>query len=280
MKPARLAILAVAVGATTLAGLMLFRKPRVEIREVKVAAPVVQQTVKMTEILVATKDIPMGKVLNAQDMKWQKWPDEALSPHYVALKTDPKVKENLEGGVARVSFIAGEPIRQAKIVKSGSKSFMSAMITGGMRAVSIPVTQETGAGGFILPNDKVDVILVRRLDDVKAKTKDDLPQEARTVLANIRVLAVDQVIEEKNGEKTVLARTATLELSPDQAETLALSKQLGSLSLSLRSVSDTPADSLNAGDGDEKSDSPFKRKGDGAKINIIKFGVSTSATAN
>lgn len=283
MKPIKLIALASAVGLVTLAGLMLFKKPRVEIREVKVAAPVVQPMTKMTDILVAANDIPMGKVLQAKDMKWQKWPDDALSPHYISQKVDAKANETHQGAVARSSFINGEPIRPQKLVKAGSKSFMATMVSQGMRAVSTPVTAETGAGGFILPNDKVDVILVRRLEtDIKTRSKDELPQEAKTILTNVRVLGVDAVIEEKNGEKNVTARTVTLELSPEQAEVLALGKQLGTLSLALRSAVDGVPDKIIGEDGEEKpsENNPFKKKGDTSKINIVKFGTSSSATTN
>jgi pilus assembly protein CpaB len=133
--------------------------------------------------------------------------------------------------------------------------------------VSTQISPETGAGGFILPNDHVDVILSRRSGDADKSGGESRTSE--TVLSNIRVLAIDQNVEEKNGQKVVVGKTATLELSPGQAETLVLSQQLGTLSLALRSVTDasrkdTPGDDDNSG----------KRN----TVNIVRFGVSTTTT--
>jgi pilus assembly protein CpaB len=138
-----------------------------------------------------------------------------------------------------------------------------------MRAVSTQISPENGAGGFILPNDRVDVILTRRDPNAEKTGGSSDARTSETVLTNIRVLAIDQNVEEKNGQKVVVGKTATLELSPPQAETLVLSQQIGSLSLSLRSVTDAsqkdaPADEENSG----------KRNA----VNVIRFGVSTTTT--
>ena len=119
---------------------------------------------------------------------------------------------------------------------------MAAVLDKGMRAVSTEISPETGAGGFILPNDRVDVILSRR-DREAEKAGGADAQVSETILTNVRVLAIDQTLEEKNGQRVVVGKTATLELTPRQAETLALSRQLGTLSLALRSLAD-------AGDND------------------------------
>lgn len=163
-------------------------------------------------------------------------------------------------------MVAGEPIREAKMIKANGSGFMAAILPSGMRAVSTEISPETGAGGFILPNDHVDVLLSRRDRDAeKASGHDSFVSE--TILNNIRVLAIDQAVEEKNGQKVVVGKTATLELSPRQAETLALSRQLGTLSLALRSLADG-----------SKPVTEDKTQPRGSGINTVRFGVTTTTT--
>ena len=145
---------------------------------------------------------------------------------------------------------------------------MAAILPTGMRAVSTQISPETSAGGFILPNDRVDVILTRRDKDADKSGGGD-SKTSETVLNNIRVLAIDQNIEEKNGQKVVIGKTATLELTPGQAETLVLSQQIGSLSLSLRSITDTQQDAPVT-DND-------KTNGKNT-VNVVRFGVGTMTT--
>jgi pilus assembly protein CpaB len=141
---------------------------------------------------------------------------------------------------------------------------MAAILPTGMRAVSTQISPETGAGGFILPNDRVDVILTRRDKDID-KSGDGRVSE--TVLTNIRVLAIDQNVEEKNGQKVVVGKTATLELTPAQVETLTVSQQLGTLSLALRSITDA-----------SKDDSVAEKNTGRNTVNIVRFGISTPVT--
>src|SRR2546425_4214108 len=145
---------------------------------------------------------------------------------------------------------------------------MAAILPTGMRAVSTEISPETGAGGFILPNDRVDVILSRRPKDADRKA-DAEPASSETILTNVRVLAIDQTVEEKNGQRVVVGKTATLEVSPRQAETLALSRQLGTLSLALRSLVD-----FNSKDGPAPDDGGGRR----GSVNIVRFGVTTPTT--
>jgi pilus assembly protein CpaB len=139
-----------------------------------------------------------------------------------------------------------------------------------MRAVSTEISAETGAGGFILPNDRVDVILSKhdKNPDAHAGSTDVITSE--TVLSNIRVLAIDQAPKEKDGQNAVLGKTVTLELKPDQAETLARVRQAGTLSLSLRSIADAAVIESNA------DDQGNRKRGD--SINVIRYGVSTPTT--
>ena len=137
-----------------------------------------------------------------------------------------------------------------------------------MRAVATQISAETGAGGFILPNDHVDVILSRRDREAEKATGVEV-QVSETILRNIRVLAIDQAVEEKDAQKNVLGKTATLELTEHQAESLALAQKLGTLSLALRSITDA------ANDGPKEDDSASNSR---AGVNVIRFGVGTMVT--
>lgn len=262
MKAARVVVLSVAIGAGGIAAMLAGRSEKPP--EVK---PEVVQ-VDTVDVLIAKGDIPMGTALSAGDLQWQTWPATAASGNFIRKNNRPQAVEDLNGLIARVPFIAGEPIREAKLVNAKGSGFMAAILPTGMRAVSTQISPENGAGGFILPNDRVDVILTRR-DPNADKAGGAEARTSETVLTNIRVLAIDQNVEEKNGQKVVVGKTATLELSPSQAETLVLSQQVGSLSLALRSVTDA-----------SKTNEPIADESSGKKntVNVIRFGVSTQST--
>ena len=143
---------------------------------------------------------------------------------------------------------------------------MAAILPAGMRAVSTEISAETGAGGFILPNDRVDVLLTRR--EQGQQSADAITTE--TILRNIRVLAIDQTVEEKNGQKVVVGKTATLELGPQQAETLAMSRQRGTISLALRSLADAKPNVAPDTDEPERNSS---------RVNFVRFGINSTQTA-
>jgi pilus assembly protein CpaB len=263
MKAARIIVLSVAIAAGGIAALLAGRSQKPV--QVKPAAP----KIETVDVLVAKSDIGTGQALSPSELQWQAWPPSAATGNFIRRNNRPDAIEKLSGMIARVPFVAGEPIREAKLVNAKGSGFMAAILPTGMRAVSTQISPETGAGGFILPNDHVDVILTRR-DREAEKTAGTEVQTSETVLSNVRVLAIDQNIQEKDGQKVVVGKTATLELSPRQAETLALSQHLGSLSLALRSITDARRD-------DPKIDEqPDRRKG---TVNVIRFGVSTTATA-
>ncbi len=157
------------------------------------------------------------------------------------------------GWIARAPFIAGEPIREQKLVKADGSGFMAAILPTGMRAISTEISPETGAGGFILPNDRVDVILSKRDKNPDRAGPDTVNSEI--ILTNVRVLAIDQAPKEKDGQNAVVGKTVTLELKPEQAETLARSRQTGTLALALRSIAD-----LNA--SETKPDDQVPKRGD------------------
>lgn len=260
MKAARVVVLAVALGAGGIAAMLAGRSDKpAEVTP----APVVQ--LPTVDVLVAKSDIPMGTSLSAGDLQWQTWPANAATGNFIRKADRPGAIENLAGYVVRNPFVVGEPIREVKLVNAKGSGFMAAILPSGMRAVSTQISPETGAGGFILPNDRVDVILTRR--DRGDTDRGGSEQSSETILSNIRVLAIDQNIEDKGGQKVVVGKTATLELSSGQAETLALGQSLGTLSLALRSITDAAGDTVE----------PDKNKGR-TTVNIVRFGVTTPAT--
>ncbi len=264
MKAARLVVLVVAVAAGGVAALLAGRSGE----EAPPPAPVAAIQIDTVDILVAKTDIALGQGVSAQDMQWQVWPVQAASPSFIRRSDRPDAIVALTGAIARGPFVAGEPMREGKLIKANGSGYMAAVLDKGMRAISTEISPETGAGGFILPNDHVDVILSRRERDAAAAGADSHSSE--TIMANIRVLAIDQTLGEKDGQKVVIGKTATLELTPRQAEQLALSRQLGTMSLSLRSLADAGETAL-ANDDDRAS-------GKRAGINTVRFGVSTVTT--
>jgi pilus assembly protein CpaB len=198
------------------------------------AAVGVVQQLPTVDVLVAKSDIGLGKTVTADDLLWQLWPATTASGSFLRRSERPDAAVEIAGSIARSPFIAGEPIREPKLVKANGSGFMAAVLPTGMRAVSTEISPETGAGGFILPNDRVDVILSRR---EKSSGSGDIVR-SEVILRSVRVLAIDQVPKEKDGQNSVVGKTATLELKPEQAETLARSRQIGTLSLALRSIAD------------------------------------------
>jgi pilus assembly protein CpaB len=254
MKGARIIVLTIAVAAGGVAALLAGHKSG--------PAQRTSHKVDANEILVAKADLPAGKKISPQDFEWQVWPATAASKKFIH-KSHADIINKLSGQTVRIPFVAGEPIREAKLVNAKGAGYMAAILPPGMRAVSTRISPETGAGGFILPNDHVDVILSRRSQGREA-------QSSETILSNVRVLAIDQTVQEKNGQKVVVGKTATLELPPRGVETLEMAQQLGSLSLALRSISDASNNGPKAGEDLEQG----RRKG---RINIIRFGVKKGA---
>src|SRR6202012_5341974 len=164
---------------------------------------------------------------------WQTWPTATASSSFIKRTERPDATAQVTGSIARAPFISGEPIRDQKVVKADGSGFMAAILPQGMRAISTEISAETGAGGFILPNDRVDVILTRREKNPDPKASGDLIIPS-ILLANVRVRAIDQAPKEKDGQNSVIGKTVTLELKPEQATLLAGARQAGTLSLALR----------------------------------------------
>ena len=244
MKAARILVLAVALTAGGAAAFLVSGEEKQ--KPAPAPAPIVQMPT--VDVLIAKGDIGMGTTVSAEDLQWQAWPAATTGGSYVIKKDRPNAIEELAGSITRAPFTAGEPIREGKLIKAnGAAGYMAAVLPSGKRAVSTEISPETGAGGFILPNDRVDVILSRRPSNNDAKSGP--PPVSETILTNVRVLAIDP----------------TVELSPRQAETLSQSRQLGTLSLALRSL-------LDANKTAEVDDDLDRR----TSVNTVRFGVSAN----
>jgi pilus assembly protein CpaB len=236
MKPARLAVLGIAILAGATAALLMRGS---EPPPPPPAPTPVVQTIPMSDVLVAAGDLPMGQTLRPSDLRWQPWPADTVPAGYVTRSQNPSALEQTAGSITRSNFLSGEPIRREKLIKTDGSGFMSAILPSGMRAVAISIDTRgaTSAGGFILPNDRVDVLRTFR-DDESSRSGGGDVHLTETILSNIRVLAIGQNVQERNGEKVVTGETATLELTPNQAETITLAQKVGQLSLALRSLAD------------------------------------------
>jgi pilus assembly protein CpaB len=256
MKAARIIVLGVALAAGGGAALMM----RGGSKPATVAAP--PPAPPKTEVLVAATDLPLGQAVKKEHLRWQVWPEET-SQNLIRKSTEPGAVDELPGWIVRNPMLVGEPIRREKLIK-GSGGYMSAILPAGMRAVAISIDNRgaSSAGGFILPNDRVDVIRT-----VQSNADDGAPPAvSEIILANIRVLAIGQTIQERNGEKVVTGETATLELTPAQSEQVILAQKVGQLSLALRSLADV-----------NETGTPAREERN--SLQIIRFGVQQQAPA-
>lgn len=225
----RFALLFVAIiagaGAAWLA-IQIRSQPAVTIAAPAPPAP----TLPMQDVLVASGDLRPAQPLSNENMRWQPWPENAVNPVYITRSQRPDALETLSGSLVRSRMTSGEPIRDENLAPRHS-GFLAAILPSGKRAVAVRISAENTAGGFILPNDRVDVLHSEGEEHV-----------SRTILRNIPVLAIDQLVDEKSkdekGKATVIGKTATLQLDPAQAEVLIAAQAKGTLSLSLRSAAD------------------------------------------
>ena len=276
MKPARIAVICIAaVAAIGLAFVVRAMGSSGAPVAVATAAPVeVRPTAK---VLVAARDLDPGQRLAEADLEWKDWPLDEVNPAFITdgsvpvpaarVEADDKAAKPAEtkpdgavaavtraandlatggakadyfGSVVREPILAGEPIVARKIVRAGDSGYMAAYLEPGMRAMSISVSVETAAGGFILPGDRVDVMLTRETNLANLGAVNQPSKfSSSIVMQNVKVLAIDQSTRAGEDEQAVVGATATLELHPADAEALALAKSEGSLSLTLRSYADT-----------------------------------------
>ncbi|MFN3857289.1 MAG: Flp pilus assembly protein CpaB [Caulobacter sp.] len=262
MSPVRLFILVIAALAAIVLAFMVRGvfggKPQAP-APVTAAAPAAKPTV---QVMVAKRDLPVGTRLTAADLGWQAWPAEGLNPTFITDGSAPAVAktgaegvaeqagktasnlfagaglEGMVGAIVKEPFVSGEPIVARKVVRGGEGGFMSVVLGPGMRAMAAPVTVESAAGGFILPGDRVDVIYSRESQEENVRG-----QVTRTVIRNVRVLAIDQKPEPEKDVKSMVGASVTLEVPAGDAEVfagaVAAARQNGVLILTLRGVGDT-----------------------------------------
>jgi pilus assembly protein CpaB len=191
------------------------------------------------QVLVATRALPVGTILQADSFRFQPWPKELVQEAYYLQGEVPPPQP---GTVVRYAITAGQPITQGAVVKPGDRGFLAAALGPGMRAVTIAVSAQSGVAGFVFPGDRIDLMLTQA---VEGGGNGPALKTSETFVRNIRVLATDQRTdtETKEGKTEVKTfSTVTLESTPRIAEKIAVAQSLGSLSLSLRSIADNNAE--------------------------------------
>jgi pilus assembly protein CpaB len=265
MRVSRIVLLLVALLAGGLAAFLAMRPG-----PAPVAPPPNTKVIEeaRAQILVAKQPIGMGERLSDANMEWQKWPEGAVRPEYVTIAATPEALTDMVGSVARFEIFQGEPIRTDKLVRT-EQGYLSAVLAKGMRGISVPVLAESASGGFIVPNDHVDVVLTRSTAN---------GEMSETIVSNVRVLAINTRLGELGAtggpDDPASPRTevfagqaiATLELDPGQGETIINAVSLGKLSLALRSIVDFAA---TGGDGTQRN----------KPIKVIRYGQEATVTA-
>jgi pilus assembly protein CpaB len=190
------------------------------------------ERIDAAQVLVARTDIGLGQMSNETSFRWQDWPKDGLNQNFVTASKRPNAMQEFIGAIARAPLLAGEPITETKLIKPGAGGVLAAILPAGMRAVSTKITEQSAAGKLILPNDRVDVIVTQR-------RRSDSGSEAvisETILRDVRVLAIGQQIEAKEGRKNAEGNVATLQLNSREAELLTEANSRGEVSLALRSL--------------------------------------------
>lgn len=267
MNTKRLIVLGIAgimaIAAALLArGLMGGGTPNVEAK--------VAPQMPMSDVLVASETLQPGQALTPEQLRWQKWPTSSVDSTFITRESVGSVDDVVKNSVVRIPLTAGQPVTNAAIVHGNAVGLMAAMLNPGMRAISMPISADSGAGGFILPNDRIDLILIRKGDANRVSSS--------TILTDVRVLAVDQTFKQDKDTKTVIGKTATLEVTPAQAEQVAKAQNQGVLSLSLRPLvsgdtavaSNAPKPASARSGGDQEG---------GDQVSIIRYGIARDSSA-
>jgi pilus assembly protein CpaB len=273
MSPVRMGVL-VSVSLVAAIGLALVARTIASSHERKAPVSIAAAPTEkpMARVLVAKHDLNPGDKLTAADFGWQAWPTEGLNPLFITngttaapapakapatvkietaavnaasdkahdlMNADQGPAAKMVDAVVRETILQGEPILESKVVHAGAGGILAVELDPGMRAMAVPLSAESAAGGFILPGDHVDVVQSRQVDEPGGSKK----FASGSVLQNVKVLAIDQNTAHAQKGASVVGATATLEVTPDEAELLALSKSQGELTLILRSYADTSGSS-------------------------------------
>lgn len=276
MNKTRLLILGLAVGSAAVAGVMakgmLGKKTTKEVVEVN--------TVPMVQVLVAQKDLMMGERLVDSTIYWRDWPKSNTSDSMITKDAMPDALEKYKTARARLPIFNGEPIVERKLVLPNQSGFMSSILPKGMRAISVSISERSAVSGFILPNDRVDVILTQKVDNPDGKSGKVV--RSSTVLTNVKVLAINQTFRQEAGEDKVTVtegKTAVLELDLQQSEVITMVESAGELSLALRSIAEN-------GDAGLQNDKPVladgyvnKQKSKSGDRVFVRYGIETVTTS-
>jgi pilus assembly protein CpaB len=229
-----LLIALIASGSTIVVGRMWLQSQK----PTQVVEVVPEATVPM--VLVAKGNIPAGFFLRPENLRWERWPENGIAPSYV---TDARRKlEDYVGAVVRVGLSDGEPITDTRVVRPGERGFLAAVLTPGFRAITVNLTPSSGLAGLVFPGDRVDLVASFKIEFDGKQDGGNHPARyaSETVESNLKVLAVDQRVDDQNKE-IVVAKTATLEVTPKQSEIIAIVAEVGKFSLSLRSMAQEDA---------------------------------------
>jgi pilus assembly protein CpaB len=258
MNTRRLVVLLLAAGAAGVVALMV--RGLVGGGTKQADAKVAPQPTEISQVLVAATRLDPGRPVMPDSVRWEAWPTKAVDASFIRKTPGMSASAIVAGMVVRAPMVPGEPVTFTKIIKSQSAGFMAATIAPGMRAVSIPVSVASVAGGFILPNNRVDIMLTQVAEGSSKRGS------TRTVLSDIRVLAIDQAAEKPDQKAVADVKTVTLELTPDQARTVATAQAMGQLSLTLRSLGDDQTATADADAGKSAAN-------DQGIVTVIRYGM-------
>ncbi|HEX9835694.1 MAG TPA: Flp pilus assembly protein CpaB [Alphaproteobacteria bacterium] len=225
-------ILLVLVALSLAGGTALFARNWVQSQRPAVAAKPAAPVFEGKEVLVAKQNLPAGTFVKPDHLRWQPWPEQNVAQSYLVKgKGD---MNSFVGAVVRQGIAVGEPVTDGRVVKPGDRGFLAAVLDPGMRAVSVAVNAETGISGLVFPGDRVDLLVAHTMK-ITSGNVSATRRAGETVLTKIRVIAIDQKTDDQSGKPGV-SKTVTLEVTPKQAEAVAVAAELGKLSLSLRSL--------------------------------------------
>jgi pilus assembly protein CpaB len=262
MNVARIAVLGVAAIAAGAAALLVNSMLGGAPAPVEASAP---PPPVLSEVLVASTTVPPGRKLDVGSVRWDSWPIASVAPNFITKEKQPDTAKAVEGIVVRSPLVAGQPITELNTVRTDATGFLAATLMPGMRAVATNVTAESSAGGFVLPNDRVDVILTHEIPAASGSGGQNVKLwAANTILRDVRVLAVDQIAQPQSVPTTAtdgaaaaavtetdarVGKTVTLEVTPGQAELLQRAVASGNISLALRSLEDSNGRALTGSVG-------------------------------
>lgn len=258
----------------------LYARKWVESRQVAPSATAAPAPRPEKAVLVAAIDLPAGSFVQPGNVRWQAWPDVDLPPSYFV--KGARSEDEAVGAVVRYAVAKGQPLTDGGLVKPGERGFLAAVLAPGMRAVSVPVDEASANAGLIFPGDRVDLVLAQSLA-AEAGERGRARRVAETVLEDVRVLAMGRRLKGAEGEEgSIQARTVTLEVTPADAERVALVTELGKLTLSLRSLAraDETAEAATARVTWDDAVSRALGAGSNGKVLVLRGGQKPSAATS